>query len=190
MMIRVGILAIALATAGLTACGDGGSATGGQTAGSSAANSGPDRTEGKVVQGVLEGFSTFLPAEVNGWKKQERLGYYSGDTASTATATYRRPEGGASLTIALTFSNMIVKQTKELITDPKQAGMYGFETTTFAGYPALAGKPDGGMAGTPWTVVLSNSRMVQVMFNPADGLKRDDVRAVFEKVDFKGIADK
>lgn len=190
MMIRVGVLAIVLATAGLTACGEGGGGTGGQTAGASAANSGPDRTEGKVEQAALEAFNAFLPAEVDGWKKQERLGYYSGDTASTATATYKRAEGGASISIAVTLSNMMVSQTKGMIADPKQAGMYGFEATTFAGYPALAGKPDGQMAGTAWTVVLSNSRMVQVMFNPADGLKREDVRPVFEKVDFKGIADK
>jgi hypothetical protein len=189
---KFGVLAIILATAGLAACGDAGGTKDRQAAASApaATNSGPDRTEGKVEQAVLEGFSPFLPAEVNGWKKQDRLGYYSGETGSTATATYRKPEGGPAISIAITLSNQTVTQTKQIIADTKQADMFGLEATTFAGYPALSGKEGGQMAGTAWTVVLSNSRMVQAMFNPEEGLKRDDVRAVFEKVDFKGIADK
>ena len=187
-MIKVGFLALALAAAGLTGCGDGG--TGGQSGGASASNSGPNRTEAKVEKAQLEAFAVFFPAEANGWKKQDQLGAYTSDSASTITATYRKADGGPTLALVVTFSNMIVGQTEGLIADPKQAGTYGFEATTFAGYPALSGKQPGPTAGTAWTVVVSNSRQVQAMISPADGATRDEIKAVFEKVDFKGIADK
>lgn len=186
------IVVVALA-AGLAACGDNGNQSGGKSGDATTAASlkaGPDRTEGKIETAKLEEFSAFLPAELAPWKKLPRLGNYSGDTQSTTTATYKKPEGGASFSIVITFSNTIIGQTKGILADPKTAAQWGFEATTFAGYPALAGKPGGNMAGTPFVVVLSNSRMVTLMFDPAHGLTLDAIRPVFDKVDFDGIAAK
>lgn len=189
-MIKFATTFAILAIAGLAGCGDGGGQSNGQSTAAAASNAGPDRVEGKMEQAKLEAFSAFLPKEVNGWIKDERLGYYMGASDSTATATYRKAEGGESFAVVITFSNNIIRQTKEFLADPKQAETWGFEIGDFAGYPALFGKPGTNMAGTPYVIVLSNSRSVQVMYNATGGLTLDTIRPVVEKVDFKGIADK
>ena len=190
-MIKFGATFAFLALAGLAACGDGGAQSDGKGATAApAGNTGPDRTEGKIEQAKLEEFSAFLPKEVNGWIKADRLGYYSGSDQSTATATYRKAEGGEGFTVVITFSNNIIRQTKEILASPSQAQTWGFDIGTFAGYPALLGKPGTNMAGTPYVVVLSNSRSVQVMYNATGGVALDAIRPVVEKIDFKGIAEK
>lgn len=193
-MIKFGATLAVLAIAGLAACGDGGGQPNGKApeTGSSAkaGNAGPDRTEGKIEEAKLEEFSGFLPAEVNGWKKAERLGYYSGSNQSTATATYGKAEGGERFTVVITFANDMVRQTRDLFDSPRKAEEWGFSTDTFAGYPALVGKPGTNMAGTPLVILLSNSRMVQAMYNPQGGLTLDTIRPVLEKIDLKGIAEK
>lgn len=188
-------VALALALVGLTACdkktdGKADEKGGAAPAKAAATKSGPARTEGKIEKAKLEEFSAFLPDEVNGWKKLPRLGYYSGDTQSTATATYRKDEGGAGCTIVITFSNKEVSVTKGIITDPRQATAWGFDVGTIAGYPALLGKAGTNTAGTPFVVVLSNSRSVQLMYDEKSALTVDMLRPIFEKVDLNGIADK
>ena len=155
-----------------------------------AAKSGPARTEGKIEKAKLEEFSAFLPAEVNDWKKKTPLGYLSTDTQSTATAVYSKDAGGANFTIVIVFSNNMVGQTKAILANPRQATTWGFDIGTLAGYPALFGKAGTNMAGTPFMVLLSNSRMVQGTYDPKSGLTPEMIRPVFEKVDFNGIAEK
>ena len=185
---------LALMLAGLTGCdkktdGKADEKGGAAPAKAAATKSGPARTEGKIEKAKLEEFSAFLPAEVNDWKKLTPLGYVSMDGQSTATATYKKDAGGASFTIVITFSNKIVGQNQAILTDPRQATTWGFDIGTIAGYPALLGKAGGNMAGT-FVVVLSTSRAVQIMYDPKSDLTVEMLRPVFEKVDFKGIADK
>ena len=66
----------------------------------------------------------------------------------------------------------------------------GFDIGTIAGYRALLGKPGTNMAGTSFIVLLSNSRMVQLMYDAKSDLTPEMLRAAFDKVDFKGIAEK
>ena len=193
-MIKYAAAVFALALGGLTACGDsGGKAQDKSVEESSPAktgNAGPDRTEGHLDEAQMAPFSEFLPADVGGWKKQPRLGYYSGSDQSTATATYRRDEGGESFSVVITFSNNMVGQTQAILNNPSQAETWGFEIGMVGGYPALLGKSGTNMAGTPYLIVLSNSRSVQVLYNAQGAVTLDMIRPVAEKIDLKSIAQK
>ena len=155
-----------------------------------AAKSGPARTEGKIEKAKLEEFAAFLPAEVNDYKKLTPLGDVSMDSGSTATAVYKKESDGVSFTVVIVFSNTTVRQTQEILADPRQAKTWGFDIGTIAGYPALFGKAGTNMAGTPFIVLLSNSRMVQLMYDAKSGLSLEMLRAAFDKIDFKGIVEK
>jgi len=52
------------------------------------------------------------------------------------------------------------------------------------------GKSGTNMAGTPYLIVLSNSRSVQVLYNAQGAVTLDMIRPVAEKIDLKSIAQK
>ena len=146
---------------------------------------GPDRTEAKVDEAKLRSFVGHFPPAPEGFTRAPDPGVYSSDSGSTVSFAYEKE--GATLLLAITFSNENAKQSLDMMGDQKTLDLWGFTVTEIAGRKALSAK-ERGMGKADFLVVISNSRSVSIM--PASDPAPDIAvaKALIESVDFNAIA--
>lgn len=169
MRILHAILGAALLIAPLSACG-GGEAP----------------AETRVEESRLKEFAGFLPAAPSGWTAGGPK-FATGDDKSSVTQAYATP-AGESFSVEIVFSNAEAAKFQEMIDDPKKRNRGGAEIADIGGRQALTFNSRAA-TNAQYVVVATPSRIVSITPLFGDMIK-PVMRAVFDTVDFEGIASK
>lgn len=143
----------------------------------------------KVPEARLKEFASVMPAAPAGFKRNEAMGFYSSDSASSATATYKSDDGKSSFSIVITFSKANAKQNADMMQNASQLKTWGFEVVKVKGRDALARRADNKNKFAAILLVVLGERIVSA----TDSSGTADpavVKAVFESVDFDAVAKK
>lgn len=142
----------------------------------------------KVPESRLKEFAALMPAAPDGYTRGEPMGFYSSDSASSVTATYKSNDG-KSFSIVLTFSKDNAKQNAELLKNAAQRKRWGFDAVKIKDRDALARSAENKNKFSAIFLVVLGDRIVSAT-DSSGTADHGVVKAVFEKVDFDAIGNK
>jgi hypothetical protein len=163
------VLCAALIAAPLAACGGGAAPV-----------------ETRVEESRLKEFAAYLPAAPAGWTAGGAK-FVTGDDKSTVTQAYVAP-AGESFSVEIVFSNAEATKFQELIDDPKKRTRAGADIADINGREGLTFKTRA-VTNAQYVVIATPSRTVSITPLFGDMIK-PVMRAVFDTIDFEGIAGK